>query len=175
MPVLEYRPHWPRMRAFALPSFYDGQVRINLAGRERDGLVKPEDYSAACDHVEALVNDCRDAQTGEPVALSIERTHRSDPYAVGPTEADLMIVWRNTALGFDHPRLGRIGPVPFRRPGGHTGGHGFTYLKDAGLPAGEYGVRSAFDLAPTIVELLGEDPGTRFSGRSLLHAGVTPK
>src|SRR5262249_49957916 len=32
MPATNYREFWPRMPAFALPSFYDGRVRINVAG-----------------------------------------------------------------------------------------------------------------------------------------------
>src|SRR5262249_32091511 len=34
-PASRYRPFWPDMRAFAMPSFYDGRVRVNLTGRER--------------------------------------------------------------------------------------------------------------------------------------------
>ena len=66
-PAPWYRPAWPRMRAFALPSFYDGRVRINLRGRERDGMVEPADYGRTCDEIEALVGACRDPRTGEPV------------------------------------------------------------------------------------------------------------
>ncbi|MBV8950351.1 MAG: alkaline phosphatase family protein, partial [Actinobacteria bacterium] len=33
--VWRYRRHWPAMRAFALPTFSDGHVRVNVRGRER--------------------------------------------------------------------------------------------------------------------------------------------
>ena len=39
MPAARYSQFWPRMPAFALPSFYDGRIRINLEGRERHGIV----------------------------------------------------------------------------------------------------------------------------------------
>jgi hypothetical protein len=40
-----YRQWWPGMRAFALPSFADGMVRVNLTGREANGIVTPADYT----------------------------------------------------------------------------------------------------------------------------------
>ncbi len=167
MPTGLYQPHWHRMRAFALPSFYDGRVRINLAGRERAGMVAPAEYPAACDEIEALVRGCRDARTGEPVVDHVERAGERDPLALGPSEADLVVVWRGAALGFDHPSHGRIGPLPYRRTGGHTGPYGIAYLAGDGITSGDGGVRSSFDVVPTIVELLGEAPARELSGRSL--------
>ena len=38
MPATRYSHRWPRMSAFALPSFYDGRVRLNVAGREAKGI-----------------------------------------------------------------------------------------------------------------------------------------
>ena len=34
VPASRYRSHWATMRAFALPSMYDGRIRLNLRGRE---------------------------------------------------------------------------------------------------------------------------------------------
>jgi len=169
MPTILYQPFWHSMRYFALPSFYDGRVRINLAGREKDGLVRPEDYESACQEVESLIRDCRDLTTGESVVDHVEREPHRDPYAIGPTESDMVIVWRGAALGFEHPKLGRIGPLPYRRTGGHTGPFGVAYFAGDGIPAGDHGVRSSFDIVPTIVELLGEDVRLDLSGRSLLE------
>src|SRR5207244_9373173 len=73
MPASLYQPCWHEMRFFALPSFYDGRIRINLAGRERYGKVAPSAYEAVCDEAERLISDCRDSITGEPVVDSIER------------------------------------------------------------------------------------------------------
>jgi len=167
MPACLYQPHWHAMRFFALPSFYDGRVRINLAGREGEGMVSPADYEAVCDGVESLVRQCRDVRTGESVVDRVERCGGRDPLQLGPTESDLVIVWRGAALGFEHPSLGRIGPLPYRRTGGHTGPYGMAYLAGDGIIAGDYGVRSSFDVVPTIVELLGEKPPPELSGRSL--------
>ncbi|HEY5722733.1 MAG TPA: hypothetical protein VIT45_10460 [Allosphingosinicella sp.] len=156
MPGVRYRRYWPAMRAFAFPSFYDGQVRINLKGREAHGLVDPADYESVCDEVETVLAECRDSQTGRPVAASIERLSR--PYERGRSEADMIILWQGAPLGFDHPRLGRIGPLPYRRPGGHTGERGYACIAGPGIARGDLGTRSAFDIVPTVIDLLGAAP-----------------
>jgi predicted AlkP superfamily phosphohydrolase/phosphomutase len=169
MPAARYQQHWRRMRAFALPSFYDGRVRVNLAGRERDGMVSLQDYDAARDEVEALALACVNPLTGEGVVDHVER-FEGDPLALDSTDADLVIVWKGQAFAVDHPQLGRVGPVPFRRTGGHTGPYGMAYLRGDGIAAGDYGMRSAFDVVPTLVELLDETLPSGLSGTSLLNA-----
>jgi predicted AlkP superfamily phosphohydrolase/phosphomutase len=169
MPAIHYRRAWSGMDAFALPSYYDGRIRINLAGRERRGRVALRDYEACCDELARLVSECRDPRTGEPVAAEIERTAHGDPRAVGPTEGDLMVAWRGSPLAFSHPRIGVIGPAPYRRTGGHTGGPGVGYLALPGVAPGDYGVRSAFDVVPTLLDLSGVSAGG-ISGESLLPA-----
>ena len=168
-PALRYRRHWPRMPAFALPSFYDGRVRINLRGREKHGLIEPSRYEETCRQLERLLRECRNPRTGEPAVESIERADTREPLAVTGSEADLIVVWRGVVTALEHPRLGLIGPVPLRRTGGHTGPHGMAYVVAPGLEPGDRGVRSAFDVVPTIVELLGAERPAHMSGKSLLR------
>ncbi|MCW5771189.1 MAG: alkaline phosphatase family protein [Rhodospirillaceae bacterium] len=168
MPAAWYAADWPRMHAFALPSFYDSRVRINLAGREAQGRVRMRNYAAACEEIEALVGACRDLRTGASVAARIERAAPADPNELAPTGADIVVHWRPGITGFRHPTLGSIGPLPFRRTGGHTGGYGVAYIAAHGIAAGEYGVHSGFDIVPTVIDLLGEAPVKGLSGRSLL-------
>jgi predicted AlkP superfamily phosphohydrolase/phosphomutase len=167
-PALRYRHHWPRMPAFALPSFYDGRIRINLRGRERHGMIDPSQYEHTCRELEAMLLECRDARTGEPVVDSFERASTRDPLAMTGSEADLLVVWRGVVAALEHPRLGLIGPVPLRRTGGHTGPHGMAYLAASGLEPGDHGVRSSFDVAPTLARLLDAKPSVPMSGTSLL-------
>lgn len=169
-PATHYRAHWPRMPAFALPSFYDGRIRINLRGREREGLVDPSRYEDTCHAIEALLRECRDPRTGEPAVEDIERASARDPLALGGSECDLTVVWRNTSAALEHPRLGVVGPVALRRTGGHTGRHGMAYVAAPGLTPGDRGVHSAFDVVPTILELLGCRGPAGLSGASLLAA-----
>jgi hypothetical protein len=172
MPSSRYRHHWPRMPAFALPSFSYGRVRINLRGRERHGIVELSQYEETCRSLETLLGECRDPRTGEPMVATIERASPANPMALGNSQADIRVLWRDVAAALEHPRLGLIGPVPLHKTGHHTGEYGIAYLAAPGLEPGERGVRSAFDVAPTIVQLLGAKPATRLAGKSLLSAAV---
>jgi predicted AlkP superfamily phosphohydrolase/phosphomutase len=173
MPAVRYRRVWADMDAFALPSFYDGQVRINLRGRERFGRVAPRDYAARCDEIAELVCACRNPRTGEPVVDEVVRL-RGDPLAAGATQADLVFTWRGAPLAFEHPRLGKVGPAPYRRTGGHDGGPGLGWFALPDAPQGDYGVRSAFDVVPTLLELCGVAAGG-ISGESLVPAWRLPE
>jgi predicted AlkP superfamily phosphohydrolase/phosphomutase len=168
MPAAMYRRYWPAMEAFALPSYYDGRIRVNLAGRERDGRVSLAAYNAKLDEICALLEECRDPRTGAPVVASIARPVASDPLRAGPTEADLVVIWRGSPLALQHKRLGLIGPIPFRRTGGHTGSAGIAYLTSSKLVPGDIGMVSAFDVVPTLIELLEAPLPGYLSGHSFV-------
>jgi len=165
MPATNYREFWPRMPAFALPSFYDGRVRINVAGREGRGIVSRERYLAACDQISDLLLGCRNVLTGEAVVDAIHKEH-TDPGEVGPSEADLYVIWRSLPIGLASP-LGTIGPVPYRRTGGHTGAWGFLYVAGDGITPRDAGRAGSFDVVPTLVDLLGEARPPGLSGTPL--------
>jgi hypothetical protein len=164
MPGARYALYWPKMQAFALPSFYDGRIRINLAGREAQGVVPAEAYESLCDELEALLLACRDPLTGRPAVREIHRNPHP-PAELAPSEADLIVLWNPVPLGLQHPDHGTIGPVPFRRTGGHTGGDGFAWIVGKDLKPADLGGRSAFDVVPTAIEMLGLPAGT-LSGAS---------
>ena len=169
MPAARYQPLWSKMPAFALPSFYDGRIRINLQGRERNGLVPLEGYETRCDEISQMLKDCRDPFSGECVVDGIERLGYHDPLSVTASGADLKVNWRGSPLCLEHPDLGRVGPVPFRRPGGHTGLYGMAYLKSDILAPGDYGTRSSFDVVPTLFDLTNEQVPAKISGYSLVQ------
>jgi predicted AlkP superfamily phosphohydrolase/phosphomutase len=172
MPAARYSYFWPRMKAFALPSFYDGRIRINVVGREAKGLVPPNQYEEACRRFADVVTGCRNLLTGEKVVREIYAP-KKNPLEVGPTESDVYVIWEGAPLGLTNPRFGSIGPVPYRRTGGHTGQHGFLSIVGQGLQPGNYGVASSFDVVPTIIELLGNKKKPGISGKSLLPNLVT--
>jgi predicted AlkP superfamily phosphohydrolase/phosphomutase len=165
MPAARYSQFWSQMPAFALPAYYDGRVRINLRGREACGTVAADDYDRACEEMTRLIGDCRNLLTGQPAVAEIHRP-KKDPHAIGPSEADLYIVWKSAPLGLTTPRHGNIGPVPFRRTGGHTGSRGFLYMAGEGIAPGEGRAMSSFDVIPTVVDLLGEARPAGMSGVS---------
>jgi hypothetical protein len=168
-PATWYADRWRSMRAFALPSFYDGRIRVNLRGREADGIVDLADYERVCDEVEALLRACVDPRTGASVVESVDRPARGDPrgpMGLDRSLADVVVVWAAAPLAFCHPEHGTIGPVPYRRTGGHTSPHGFVSVTGPDVVPGDHGVASALDVAPTIFELLAGRPPEGISGTS---------
>jgi predicted AlkP superfamily phosphohydrolase/phosphomutase len=176
MPAARYSHFWPGMKAFALPSFYDGRVRLNVAGREEQGIVSVAEYASVCRQISDLVSECRNLLNGKRVASEIY-CPKQNPHEVGSSEADVYIVWEGAPLGLFHPRLGGIGPVPYLRTGGHTGKRGFLTVAGSDVPNGQHGLVSSFDVVPTIIELLGQPALPGVSGKSLapVFAAACPR
>jgi len=64
---------WSRTQAYSLGNV--GQIRINLAGREPQGIVQPgADYEQVRDQIMACLITFRDAETGEAVVESMYRS-----------------------------------------------------------------------------------------------------
>ena len=165
-----YRRHWPAMPAFVLPTFSDAHVRINVEGRERDGIVPRDRYRAAGEQVIDIVRQCRDPRTGEAVLEDALWTHRGDdPFDPTAPDADLVLFWRRPVDALEHPDVGIVGPFPFVRTGEHSS-NGFAFVTAPGLPPGDLGRRPAIDVTPTILHLLGQAPRSAVEGMSLLAA-----
>jgi hypothetical protein len=167
-PPMWYHPAWPTMKAFALPSFSEGYIRINLRGRERDGIVAPEDYDRVCDDIESLLRGVRDARTGTPIVVNIMRPRtndlRDDPKLPDP---DLLVLWAPRPTDVVDTPCGRIGPMPFQRTGSHVE-RGFVLASGPGighvtLPPDPH----ALDLAPTILSLMDAPIPAHLEGRAL--------
>ena len=176
-PPMWYHPAWPQMKAFALPSFSEGYVRLNVAGREASGLVDPADYDRACDEVSAEIMRLTDARTGRPAVKRVVRTRVAPhgPAVEGqrPSDADLIVIWEGVPIDVvDHPVAGRIGPVPFKRSGSHVH-RGFLLAAGPGIGSGQQLPEAhALDIPPTILSLLGAPIPAHFDGRPLpLTAG----
>ncbi|MDY7100051.1 MAG: alkaline phosphatase family protein [Actinomycetota bacterium] len=151
---LAHHDAWPHMRAFALPSFSDAHLRVNLAGREANGIVAPDDYRAELDRLEALVRGCRDARTGRPLVDRVYRPRADDPLGPGGPVADLVVVADRPVDAIEHPDIGRIGPVPFLRTGEHDPA-GFLVAAGPGIRPDRLAPRPVGDLVPTLLALLG--------------------
>lgn len=165
-------PSWPKMKAFALPSFSEGYVRINLQGREPNGLVAPSEYEAVCDEVIAQIEAMRDAGTGKPLMKEVIRTRTAETiYDEGLPDADIIVMWNDTDLPsncVESPTIGRIGPVPFQRSGGHNSS-GFVMIKDSRVePGSQLPERQSMDLPPTLLALMGVESPDYFDGTSMI-------
>lgn len=119
--------------------------------------------------VAALIAGLRDARSGAPLVRRFFRT-RSDPLADGPDlpPADLIVEWTNEPCDVaDSPHLGRIGPVPLRRTGGHSRA-GFAWFRDPRFAPDDCAAATPYDIGPTLLDMIGIEPPLHFDGRSLL-------
>ncbi|HEX5376491.1 MAG TPA: alkaline phosphatase family protein [Solirubrobacterales bacterium] len=154
---------WSTTRAFAHPADNQGYVRLNLRGRERDGIVD----GAEGDELMALIADgladYRDPD-GEPAIASVDRVPERWPGSAADRLPDLVVRWRPTSSvaidALDSPRFGTVRRQGFGsgRTGNHTDGDAWAILapgsarvRDLGRPA------RITDIAATVAELCDVD------------------
>lgn len=170
-PANWYRLLWPRMKAFALPTYSEGLIRINVQGRERDGQVAAADYKRTCDEICDLLASVRDAHSGKPMVKEVIRV-RSDPFdrdSLGPP-ADLIVLWQEDAATdmIEIPSAGRIGPLPYFRTGGHCS-QGFLAARGPRVvPGSRLTELQATDLTATLLSLLGQPVPDHMHGQAVL-------
>jgi hypothetical protein len=164
-----YCEYWPGMRYFVLPSFSDVHLRVNLRGRERDGIVAPEDYERVLDEMDALLESLVDARTGKRVVSATFRVRSDDPMRPGGPTADLVAVVDQVADAVRHPDLGVIGPTPIFRSGEHST-NGWVAMRTPGRRAGDVETARPRDVGATILHHLGRRPSPLVTGRSLSPA-----
>ena len=169
-PPMWYHPAWPGMEAFALPSFSEGYVRLNVRGREAQGIVEPERYDEACGRITAELHRLTNPRTGTPAVRHVVRTRvgANDAGGERPSDADLIVLWDGVPMDVvDHPRAGRIGPVPFKRSGSHVH-RGFLMACGPGIAEGQrLPERHSLDIPPTILTLLGAPVPAHFEGTAV--------
>ena len=88
---------WARTRAFALPTEQHGWIRINLQGRESEGIVPPEDYELLCRELEQLVRGMTN-EDGQPLAHAVIRSVANVEAAMNLRTPDLIVNWADAAL-----------------------------------------------------------------------------
>jgi predicted AlkP superfamily phosphohydrolase/phosphomutase len=167
-PPCWWRSHWAEMPWFALPTYSDGHIRINLEGRERDGVVPRERYDQTCEELATMLHALTNATNGKPAVEDVAFVKRDDPFDPDGPTADVVVIWSEPAYVVRHPQHGRIGPLPFRRTGEHSS-NGFLVMSGPDIePAGDLGLRPAHDVAPTLLHLLGEPVPEGVAGEPLL-------
>ena len=114
--------YWSRTRAFALPGEHNGYVRLNVRGRERDGVVEPGQVGDLLDELAAGIATFRDDDGGEAVA-AVERPQVGE----GPGAAllpDLVVRWADRpSEGVRALRSERFGEVRRHGTPGLSGHH----------------------------------------------------
>lgn len=172
MPAMWFQPLWPQMKAFALPGFAHGNIRINLRGREKEGIIEPEEYETLCSEIAEFLYRLRNGRDGQPVVKKVIRTRKcpTDSHPKLP-QPDIVVHWNeNITDVIDSPDFGRIGPVTYFRAGSHRH-QGFCMLKGPGItPGSDLPTAEVVDLPPTILELMNAQIRDYFDGKSLLSS-----
>jgi predicted AlkP superfamily phosphohydrolase/phosphomutase len=175
---LTRRYDWDSTRYFPLPMDHAGFVRVNLAGREPRGIVRPgPEYRAVCDELSEALSGVRDVDTDEPI---VERIYRVDDLA--PAGApyrdvlpDLVITWRERSA-IRSRGIYRAGHGESRWSGSVTrslrsGNHrdkGWFIAAGRGIEGGS-GADSHHitDLVPTVFDWLGAGHRDDFQGKPI--------
>ncbi|MHA6784096.1 hypothetical protein ACVGOW_24340 [Pseudonocardia saturnea] len=125
---------WSTTRAFAHPAENQGYIRINLRGRERDGIVAPEDAKDLMDEIAAGLLTFTGLD-GSPAVKSVERV--ADRFGTGDRAhqlPDLIVRWVDTpATRIEGLRSERFGTVLRHgvgsgRSGNHTEGDAWALV-----------------------------------------------
>lgn len=157
-----YQRFWPSQALFALPTFSDTHLRVNVVGREGRGVVPPERYGALLDAWTVRLEALRDGRDGRPAVAEVRRTRPGapgDPFAAGPP-ADLVVRFARPTDLLEDRDQGRLGPLPFLRTGEH-GPTGFVRVRD---PRGPVRLGQRLDpgaLGGLLRDLLGDLPAAR--------------
>jgi predicted AlkP superfamily phosphohydrolase/phosphomutase len=150
---------WSRTKAYPLGG--GGQISINLAGREPEGIVRPgPEYDQVCCQIQVAFENLRDPSTGEAVVKHVwrkEEIYKGQVSELVPELPDLYIEWVNDrytdAGGVGYSR-GTISEPVRTRSGGHTM-RGIFLAHGKGIKP-KYVVEDAklTDVAPTILHAL---------------------
>lgn len=149
---------WSRTKAYSNWFSTESMIRINLKGREPEGIIQPgEEYERLRDELISQISQVRDPDTGEQI---VERVHRREEVYSGPflsDAPDLQIVTR----GWAYPFYGDlVGPSLFRTPEDLSPSvhlyHGLFILKGSSVRQDlEVEGADILDLTPTILYLMG--------------------
>jgi predicted AlkP superfamily phosphohydrolase/phosphomutase len=141
---------WSKTVAYSEPGRH--VININLAGRNRDGIVATADYASTCRRIIDDLGDWKDANG----KLFVERVARRDEVYAGPfvgRASDLYVYWNATA---------EAGPPPdevqargFWWSGDHRR-EGILIGQGPGIRAGRAGsVPTVYDFVPTVMYASG--------------------
>jgi predicted AlkP superfamily phosphohydrolase/phosphomutase len=168
---------WERTQAFTLRADLNGYIRLNLQGREPQGIVPAAEFDALSARIVEGLLSFKDSESGDPLIEEIVRSDEVFP----PGERsgrlpDLIVRW-SPSSGAPHraiqsPQLGRIErKTPGRIPNGRSGNHapqGFLIAYGPGIQAGgRIDGANILDLAPTALRRLGVRTRVELAGRVL--------
>jgi predicted AlkP superfamily phosphohydrolase/phosphomutase len=161
---------WSRTRAFTLPTDLEGCIRINVKGREPQGIVEPgAQYDDVCEEIRSSLEELENPATGK---RAVQRVWRRNEVFPGPRQEhlpDLIVSWADDAP-IAAVVSSRIGPVtgvnPDVRPGTHST-RGFAIAAGPRIAVGAEGRGHLADIAASVLNVLGVEQPASFDGRPL--------
>jgi len=124
---------WSQTAAFAHPADNQGYVRLNLRGRERDGIVDPGDAGELMDRIAAGLRTFSDPD-GAPAVQRVDRVAEHHPGRRLDRLPDLVVRWSErpatTLQGVRSPRFGAVvrRGAGSGRSGNHTPGDAWAVV-----------------------------------------------
>jgi predicted AlkP superfamily phosphohydrolase/phosphomutase len=88
---------WSRTRAFSLPTDQYGWIRINLMGRESQGVVPLDEYDHLCEELKQTLLSLS-SEEGELLVEEVRRTAADAAAARVNPLPDLVVHWRDAAF-----------------------------------------------------------------------------
>jgi len=164
---------WKWSRAFCIPGDFPGAIRINLKGREPNGLVEPgREYDALCDELIKELESLQNPDTGRKAVsevIKIDKLYQGEHLWELP---DLIVKWTGDApiRALYSPRIGTvIGTNPDKRSG-EDKSEGFFIACGKNIKSGQiFNEGDIMDLAPTILYLMGQPIPSDMDGKVLLE------
>ena len=170
--------NWSATKAFGLLADLQGYIRINLNGREKDGVIEPgEEYDQLCNKLINGLKTFKDTDTLEPVVQSVERTDRLFNEGKGfKNLPDLLVKWKfKPVTHYKKIVSSEYGEIEMPMPGfnfdGRSGNHrpeGFLLAAGENIKSNSiFEKKHIVDLAPTILQLLGIPIPKEYDGKVL--------
>jgi predicted AlkP superfamily phosphohydrolase/phosphomutase len=161
---------WSRSRVVSEAEPGTAWLRINLAGREPEGIVAPAEREALIDELSQDLMQLVDIETGEP---AIEEILRTEERLSGPRShllPDLVVIWRpgRRIRALRHPRAGVIRDEgALWIPTEHRG-EGMMIAAGPSFEAGARAEGTIHDIAPTALQALGSPIPEQMDGEPLM-------
>jgi predicted AlkP superfamily phosphohydrolase/phosphomutase len=162
---------WGRTRAFAETEPGHGYVRLNVRGREPQGIVEPgPEYEALCREIADELYALRHPRTGTPAVERVLFLHEEERGPHVDKLPDLCVQW-SQAQQLDEVRHPRVGVIRERTRELQTAEHtGEAFFVGSG-PSFRSGVEGSganlTDIAPTLLHILGAPVPTDMDGEVL--------
>lgn len=129
---------WSRTPGFALRTDIRTELRLNLVGRESQGMLEPNSplHHSYVDFVKRAFLELRDSDTGAQLVDEVIHTHDLFPGQRCAGLPDLVVTWHSQppVRAAESPLIGSVTAKPTEARGGDHTDYGFALLPEALQP-----------------------------------------